>query len=77
MTLKKKPFEIIVRKGENAGTTSIFSCCHNVFYPSLTEFFFFNYIYFVDQSKNLSFGKEVKRLDKSDTYLNSLPNDKI
>ena len=41
-----KPFENIVGKGENTGT-SIFSFSHNVFYLSQNKFQFFSHIYFV------------------------------
>ena len=46
MTLKKKPFENIVGKGENAGNQH-FLLSHNVFYPSQAKFEFFIHIYFV------------------------------
>ena len=42
-TVRKKPFENIVGKGENAG----FSFSHNVFYPLQNKFKFFSHIYFV------------------------------
>ena len=48
--------------------TSIFSFSHNVFYPFQNEFHFFSHIFFVvcksfnlDQSKILSFGKELNQ----------------
>ena len=65
-TQKKKPFENIVGKGENA-VTSIFSFSHNVFYLSPRIFLFL--IIFIlssanafnlDQSKNLSFSKGLR-----------------
>ena len=45
-TLKKKSFENIVGKGENA-VSSIFSFFQDIFYQSQKEFLFLIYIYFV------------------------------
>ena len=46
LTLRKKPFENIVGKGENA-VTSIFSFFLNVFYSLQNIFKIFSHIYFV------------------------------
>ena len=45
-TLKKKPFENIVGKGENAGNQYFF-LLPQYFLPSQNKFQFFNHIYFV------------------------------
>ena len=57
MALKKKPFENIVGKGENAGNQHFL--LFPVFYPSQKKFQFsvkFNLSLNLDQSKNLLFG---------------------
>ena len=64
-TLKMKPFENIVRKGENA-FNSIFSISHNIFYYSKNKFHFLSTFilssanaFNLDQPANLLFGKEL------------------
>ena len=47
MILEKKPFENIVKKGENGGNQHFFSFSHNVFYHFHNNFQFLAYIYFV------------------------------
>ena len=55
MTLKKKPFENIMKKGENAGT-NIFTFSHNVFYPSKSNFSI-SIIFVLSSANACKFGK--------------------
>ena len=68
MTMRKKPFGNIVRKGENAKNQHFFFS-HNVFYLSKHKFQFLSHIYVVvckfnalilDWSNILSFGRGLK-----------------
>ena len=77
---KKKEKESLLKtlwEKEKMLVTSISSLSHNVFYPSQEEFLFLIYLYFVvnafnlDQSKNLSFDKELN----SGLLVYSLPHD--
>ena len=67
MTLKKKPLENIVGKGENAGNQHflLFPQCFPSIHPQKNFCFSVTFIlssanaFNLDQSKNLSFGKEL------------------
>ena len=67
MTQRKRPFENIVGKGENAGNQH-FLCSHSVFNPIMTKIIIlstvklsFGNAFDLDQAKILSFGKELNK----------------
>ena len=64
--LVELPFKKTLLEKKKMLVTSIFSFCHNVFYPSQSKFQFFSHIHLLsadalnsDQSKILLFGKEL------------------
>ena len=73
MTLKKKHFENIVGKGENAGNQNfiLFPQCFpkTNFKFSVTLFLCSAYAFNLNQSKKMSFGKWLKYFIKSCTYM--------
>ena len=74
---EKKSFLKTLWEKQKMLVTSIFCFSHNVFYPSQKEFLFWSYIYLVickyfqlDQSENLSFGKELSLCHIIQTFKN-------
>ena len=78
MNLEKKTFENIVGKGENAGNQHFlffplmfFICPKTNFYFSVTFILLSANAFNLDQSKNLSFDKELKSLQQQKMVLRS------